>query len=89
MKIPRILALIAVTLLMQGCLSFSMGPERSFPDTVSRTQVQVRRISEFVPVITPTGFESLYKLELVAVGDFAYRRKEDGIIVCPVGCIKD
>lgn len=70
MKIPRILALIAVTLLMQGCLSFSMGPERSFPDTVSRTQVQVRRISEFVPVITPTGFESLYKLELVAVGDF-------------------
>ena len=27
-------------------------------------------------------------IELVAAGDFAYRRKEDGIIVCPVGCIK-
>lgn len=30
-----------------------------------------------------------FRMVLVAVGDFAYRRKEDGIIVCPVGCIKD
>ena len=30
-----------------------------------------------------------FRIVLVAVGDFAYRRKEDGIIVCPVGCIKD
>lgn len=29
-----------------------------------------------------------FRMVLVAVGDFAYRRKEDGIIVCPVGCIK-
>ena len=30
-----------------------------------------------------------FRMVLVAAGDFAYRRKEDGIIVCPVGCIKD
>ena len=30
-----------------------------------------------------------FRIVLVAVGDFAYRRKEDGIIVCPVGCIKE
>ena len=29
-----------------------------------------------------------FRTVLVAAGDFAYRRKEDGIIVCPVGCIK-
>lgn len=29
-----------------------------------------------------------FRMVLVAVGDFAYRRKEDGIIVCPIGCIK-
>lgn len=29
-----------------------------------------------------------FRMVLVATGDFAYRRKEDGIIVCPVGCIK-
>lgn len=25
---------------------------------------------------------------LVAHGDFAYRRKEDGIVICPIGCIR-
>ena len=29
-----------------------------------------------------------FKMILVADGDFAYRRK-DGIIVCPIGCLKD
>ena len=28
------------------------------------------------------------RMVLVATGDLAYRRKEDGIIVCPIGCIK-
>ncbi len=28
-----------------------------------------------------------FRMVLVASGDFAYRRKEDGIIVCPIGCI--
>ena len=29
-----------------------------------------------------------FRMVLVAAGDFAYRRKEDGIIVCPIGCLK-
>lgn len=30
-----------------------------------------------------------FKMILSATGDFAYRRKEDGVIVCPLGCLKD
>ena len=29
-----------------------------------------------------------FKMVLVAVGDFAYRRKDDGVLVCPIGCLK-
>ena len=29
-----------------------------------------------------------FLMVLVADGDFAYRRKEDGIIVCPIGCLR-
>ena len=29
-----------------------------------------------------------FRMVLVADGDFAYRRMEDGIIVCPIGCLK-
>jgi len=29
-----------------------------------------------------------FRMVLTAVGDFAYRRKEDGILICPIGCLK-
>ena len=29
-----------------------------------------------------------FKMVLTAVGDYAYTRKEDGIIVCPIGCLR-
>ena len=29
-----------------------------------------------------------FRMVLVADGDFAYRRKEDGIVVCPIGSLK-
>ena len=29
-----------------------------------------------------------FRMVLVAAGDFAYRRKSDGILVCPIGCLK-
>ncbi len=29
-----------------------------------------------------------FRMVLVAAGNIAYRRKEDGIIVCPIGCLK-
>ena len=29
-----------------------------------------------------------FKMVLTAVGEFAYRRKEDGIIVCPISALK-
>ncbi|MBR4171591.1 MAG: ATP-binding protein [Kiritimatiellae bacterium] len=29
-----------------------------------------------------------FRMVLVASGDFAYRRKDDDIIVCPIGCLK-
>ena len=32
--------------------------------------------------------EPAFKMILIATGEFAYRRKEDGIIVCPIGCLK-
>lgn len=29
-----------------------------------------------------------FRMILTAVGDFAYTRQEDGIIICPIGCLK-
>ncbi|MBQ7722337.1 MAG: ATP-binding protein [Kiritimatiellae bacterium] len=29
-----------------------------------------------------------FKMVLTAVGDYAYRRPEDGVFVCPIGCLK-
>ena len=29
-----------------------------------------------------------FRMVLVAAGAFAYRRKEDGVIVCPIGCLR-
>ena len=29
-----------------------------------------------------------FKMVLTAVGDYAYRREEDGVIVCPVSALK-
>ena len=29
-----------------------------------------------------------FKMVLTAVGDYAYRLEEDGVIVCPVGALK-
>ena len=29
-----------------------------------------------------------FRMVLVADGEFAYRRKEDGVIVCPIGCLR-
>lgn len=29
-----------------------------------------------------------FRMVLTAVGDYAYTRKEDGIIVCPIGCLR-
>ena len=31
---------------------------------------------------------SAFRMVLVAHGDFAYRRKEDRVIVCPIGCLR-
>ena len=30
----------------------------------------------------------VFRMVLTAVGDYAYARKEDGIIVCPIGALK-
>lgn len=29
-----------------------------------------------------------FKMIVVADGEFAYRRKDDGVIVCPIGCLR-
>ena len=29
-----------------------------------------------------------FKMVLAAVGDCAYRRPDDGVVVCPIGCLK-
>ena len=29
-----------------------------------------------------------FKMILVAIGEFAYRRKDDDIVVCPIGCLR-
>ena len=29
-----------------------------------------------------------FKMVLTAVGQFAYRRPADGVVVCPIGCLK-
>lgn len=34
------------------------------------------------------GMQPSFKMILTAVGQFAYRRPEDGIVVCPIGCLK-
>ena len=30
-----------------------------------------------------------FKMVLTAIGEFAYRRSEDGIVVCPISALKD
>ena len=34
------------------------------------------------------GTPPAFKMVLTAVGQFAYRRPEDGVLVCPIGCLK-
>ena len=29
-----------------------------------------------------------FKMVLTAVGEYAYRRPTDGIVVCPIGCLR-
>ena len=29
-----------------------------------------------------------FRMILVADGDYAYRRPEDGIVICPIGCLR-
>ncbi len=29
-----------------------------------------------------------FKMALTAVGDYAYRRLDDGVFVCPIGCLE-
>lgn len=78
MRVTRILALTAVALLVQGCISFDMGPERSIPDADAKEQITVQSVDGVLPKITfvsRSSGVSRYKLELVANGTFI---KHDG-----------
>lgn len=73
MKVTQILALAAVALLAQGCISFDMGPECSIPDADAKSQVSVQSVDGIVPKISFVSLSSVgakYKLELVANGIF-------------------
>ena len=37
---------------------------------------------------TKTMREPSFRMIIVADGEFAYRRKEDGVIVCPISALK-
>lgn len=44
------------------------------------------RLDELIRV--KKGPPPAFRMVLTAVGQFAYRRPEDGILVCPIGCLK-
>jgi len=73
MKIIQVVLVAASTAFAQGCVSFVMGPERSFPDSFERNQIAVQSLTRIVPKITFVGHYSsvpTYKLELIAEGSF-------------------
>jgi len=73
MKIIQVFLVVATTALTQGCISFAIGPERSFPDSSTRNQIAVQSLMRIVPKITLVGYYSsgpTYKLELIAEGNF-------------------
>lgn len=53
------------------------------------TEEGARTLNRLAPQIDEEKTGSLaFKMILTAVGEFAYTRPEDGVFVCPIGCLK-
>jgi len=49
----------------------------------------VKALNKLLTLITAKGMSPpKFMMVLTAVGDYAYRRKEDGIIVCPLSALR-
>lgn len=73
MKITKFIIIAGMAALAQGCISFDMGPERSFPDSAGKEELTVQSLKRVVSRITKAGYNdsgTTYKLELVAEGNF-------------------
>ena len=74
MKKRFLFAIAVFVLAFQGCISFTIGPERSFSESITKYQLSVQSVTRVTPKIKRlqynSGTSQLYCLELVAEGRF-------------------
>jgi len=63
-------------------VEIKLGGERLIQEGVA-SLVKFRRLVDSRKAKPP-----VFSMVLTAVGNYAYRRKEDGVIVCPIGCLR-
>ena len=66
-----------------GLIEIKLGGDKLIEEGVKSLQSLTNKID------TEKTNHPSFKMILTATGDFAYRRKEDGIYVVPIGCLKD
>ena len=65
-----------------GLIEIKLGGERLIEEGV-------KTLTRLAEKIDTTRMKApAFKMVIVANGDYAYRRKDDGIIVCPISCLK-
>ena len=65
-----------------GLIEIKLGGERLIEEGV-KTLTRLAKKIDTMRMKVPS-----FKMVVVANGDYAYRRKDDGIIVCPITCLK-
>ena len=65
-----------------GLIEIKLGGERLIEEGV-KTLTRLAEKIDTTKMKVPS-----FKMVVVAHGDYAYRRKDDGIIVCPISCLK-
>lgn len=65
-----------------GLVEVKLGGERLIEEGAST----LNALSGLIDTSRMKG--PVFKMVLVAVGDYAYRRPSDGVVVCPIGCLK-
>ena len=66
-----------------GLIEIKLGGDELINDGASALTTLVEKID------TTKMKKPSFLMMLTAVGDFAYQRKEDGVFVVPIGCLKN
>jgi hypothetical protein len=66
----RIIQVLFLIFAVQGCISFEMGPERTFPEAKAKNQLSVQSVTQVIPKIEKWPADEWYVLSLMAEGQF-------------------